>query len=106
VTATSPEAFQFNERSEGISEPGRLSNPAGDCLAVFGRTPAGLYTYAVYQWDLSEQAHLGGGFWSCRDLGGTYGDERSAEREAQRIVAAYGLHGGEFDGSMIDPDDV
>ncbi|WP_293369588.1 hypothetical protein [Nevskia sp.] len=106
MTDLSPEVFEFDEHSEGFRESGRIFDPAGNRVAVFGRTPAGRYTYAVYHWDLSEPDHLGGGFWSCCDLGGIYGDERSAEREAQRIVTASGQYGGAPDGSAIGHHDV
>lgn len=90
MTHLTPQAFEFNELAEGFRESGRIFNSTGDRIAVYGRTVAGAYTYAVYNWDLSEQDNLGGGFWSCCDLGGIYGDAGSAQQEAQRIVALPG----------------
>jgi len=86
MSADSPETFEFNEASEGFRELGRIFSSAGNRVAVYGVTPFQRYTYAIYHWDLSEREHIGGGFWSCRALGGLYGDEKSVQQEAPRIV--------------------
>lgn len=80
------EKFEFNKVSEGFKELNREFSPCGRLVMIVGIRENETYTYAVYFWDLSEVEYLGGGYWACCAIGGSFGDLVSAKKEAKQIL--------------------
>lgn len=81
--------FEFPEESESFKETERFFSSSRECVAVVGEKKDGTFTYALYQWDLTDAEYFGGGYWSCCDLGGMYGEYSSAQSEAKQAISCY-----------------
>lgn len=81
--------FGFSEESEGFKEKERSYSTSKNTVAVVGNKADGTYTYALYQWDLTDAEYVGGGYWSCCEIGGTYGEYSSAKADAEQAISCY-----------------
>lgn len=81
--------FEFSEESEGFKENDRFYSANRKTVAVVGNKANGTFTYALYQWDLADAEYVGGGYWSCCDLGGIYGEYSSAKSEAKLAISSH-----------------
>lgn len=81
--------FEFSEESEGFKEKNRFYSESRKTVAVVGCKADGTFTYALYQWDLTDAEYVGGGYWSCCDLGGMYGEYSSAKLEAEQAISCH-----------------
>jgi len=81
--------FEFTEDSEGFKEKDRFYSESRSTIAIVGERPDGTFTYALYQWDLTDAEYIGGGYWSCFDLGGMYGEYSSAQTEAKQAISCH-----------------
>lgn len=81
--------FEFTEESEGFKEKDRFYSESRSTIAIVGEKPDGTFTYALYKWDLTDAEYVGGGYWSCCDLGGMYGEYSSAQKEAKQAISCH-----------------
>lgn len=82
--------FEFSEESEGFKEKDRFYSESRETVVVVvGCKADGTFTYALYQWDLTDAEYVGGGYWSCCDLGGMYGEYSSAKSEAEQAISCH-----------------
>jgi len=81
--------FEFHEESEGFKEADRLYSASRSTIAIVGEKPNGTFTYALYQWVLTDSDYVGGGYWSCCDLGGMYGEYGAAQSEAKQSISCH-----------------
>ena len=81
--------FKFSEKFENFKEIDRLYSLSRETIAVIGEKADGTFTYALYKWDLTDSEYVGGGCWSCCDLGGMYGEYSSAQSEAKQAISCH-----------------
>jgi len=81
--------FEFPEESEGFKETDRLYSVSRNTIAVVGEKKNGTFTYALYQWDLTDAEFIGGGYWPCCDHGGIYAEYNSAKSEAKQAISCH-----------------
>ncbi|TAA41736.1 hypothetical protein [Corallincola spongiicola] len=81
--------FEFSKESDGFKEIDRFYSDSRNTIAIVGERPDGAFTFVLYQWDLTDAEYVGGGYWSCCELGGMFGAYSSAHSEAKQAILRY-----------------